>query len=481
MINATVQTAPALADLGLFAPRAPVRTLSGTVVPYLDADAAATTPPLLPVAGRLQEFLATYGSVHRGSGAHSRRSTALFTLARQRIVQFLGADPAETTVCITANTTAAINKLRRKLDLRYEQGDRVFLGQFEHSSNDLAWRVCQPVRIPATADGTPNLELLEQQLRAAPPHGRKLVCVAGASNLTGRLAPLKQIAALAHRYAGWLFVDAAQLVAHRAIRMGGTGHDDHIDLLAFSGHKMYAPYGAGMLVGRREILGTRPPDDLGGGTVDFVTPHSFDLSADDFRRENPGTPNAPGVVAIALAAAVLEELVGFAAIERHERELLETARRRLPAIDRLRVLGPADYDAARQCAVLSFVMDGVEHGLLAARLSHEFGIGVRQGHLCQFAHVARLLGLAPPLLHEIRRRVVAGQPEAMYGVVRASFGLHNTAEDVARIATALEEIAATPQRHQRYVRTAAGDWIPRALPTDKEEHFFHFPRLEETA
>jgi len=437
-----------------------VATILGREVPYLDADSAATTQPFALVAQRVQEFLARYGSVHRGSGANSRYATQLFTAAQEKIFRLVGGDPRRLAMCITSNTTTAINKLRRKLDLQPERGDRLFFSEFEHTSNDLPWRAAQPVRIPTLDDGTLDLESLDRQLAAAPAGGRKLVAVTGASNLTGALTALGDVARVAHRRGAWIAVDAAQLVAHRAINMEGSGEGDHLDFLAFSGHKMYAPYGAGVLLGDRSVLGARPPDDFGGGTVDFVTHSSFDLTADLFRRENPGTPNAVGLAAMALAGVVLTDVVGFEAIVEHERELLDAARRRWPSIPRLRVLGEMDYSAARKCAILSIVMEGVDHGLLAARLAHEFGIGVRHGHLCQFANLSRLLDLSAAEVDRVRRAVLAGDRNAMYGVVRASFSLGNRVEDTDRLADALEEIAGTLDRNGWYAQAASGAWQP---------------------
>jgi selenocysteine lyase/cysteine desulfurase len=296
--------------------------------------------------------------------------------------------------------------------------------------------------------------------------------VTGASNLTGALTPIGQIARITHRYGGLVFVDAAQLAGHRAISMRGSGRGDHLDFLAFSGHKMYAPFGAGVLLGDARLLSSSPPDEIGGGTVDFVTRTEYDLAPEPFRRENSGTPNAVGIVAMAVAARVLKHKIGFAAVTRHEQDLLSAARNRFPRIDGLRMLGELDYSARRKCAIVSFILEGHPHGLLAARLSHEFGIGVRHGHLCQFAYVARLLGLSPAELATIRGQVLAGHREAMYGVVRASFGINNGVEDVVRIADALEEIAATPQRKQLYTCSPAGEWTAKGLPAIDAAEFF---------
>ena len=449
-----------------------VPTILGHDIAYLDADVAATTRPLEIVQEKVLEFLATYGSVHRGSGANSRLSTEIFIAARQAILELVDADPLNTLLCVTSNTTAAVNKLRRKLDLRAEQGDTVVLSEFEHSSNDLPWRGLNPVHIPSGDDGLLDLNALEDELARKPGKSRVLVAVTGASNLTGALTPLDQIARITHRHGGMLFVDAAQLAGHRAISMLGSGQGDHIDFLAFAGHKMYAPFGAGVLLGDARLLSATPPDEIGGGTVDFVTLAQFDLAREAFRRENSGTPNAVGIVAMAVAGKVLKERIGFAAISRHEQELLDTARERFSQIDGAHVLGELDYSAQRKCAILSFVLDGHPHALLAARLSHEFGIGVRHGHLCQFAYLARLLGLSPQEVATIRGEVLNGHRAAMYGVVRASFGIGNCVEDVLRIGDALEEIAATPQRRQLYTCNAGGEWTANGAPAIDAAEFF---------
>ncbi len=449
-----------------------VPTIMGRAVEYLDADTAATTRPLQIVEEKVLEFLSTYGSVHRGSGANSRWSTEIFVAARQAILDLVDADPLQTLLCVTGNTTAAINKLRRKLDLRAEDGDTVLLSEFEHSSNDLPWRRLNPVRIPAGEDGVFDLNVLENHLARRQGRERVLVAVTGASNLTGALTPLDQIARLTHRHGGLVFVDAAQLAGHRAISMRGSGQGDHLDFVAFPGHKMYAPFGAGVLLGNAQLLSRTAPDEIGGGTVEFVTTAEYDLAPEAFRRENSGTPNAVGIVAMAVAGQVLKHKIGFAAVAGHEQDLLDAAQQRLPRIEGLRILGELDYSAKRKCAILSFVLEGHPHALLAARLSHEYGIGVRHGHLCQFAYVARLLGLSPGEVAAIRREVLAGRREAMYGVVRASFGIGNHVEDVLRIGDALEEIAATPQRKQLYAQTAAGEWIPKGLPAIDAGEFF---------
>jgi selenocysteine lyase/cysteine desulfurase len=171
----------------------------------------------------------------------------------------------------------------------------------------------------------------------------------------------------------------------------------------------------------------------------------------------------------------LKYKIGFTAIRQHEQDLLDAAGRRFPRIEGLQVFGELDYSADRKCAILSFALAGHSHALLAARLSHEFGIGVRHGHLCQFASVARLLGLSPQQVAGIRDEVLAGRREAMYGVVRASFGINNRVDDALRIGDALEEIAATPDRQRLYTRGRTGEWLPKGLPAIDVAEFFRLP------
>ena len=221
---------------------------------YLDADTAATTRPLeIVYASRVAEFLATYGSVHRGSGMPtSRWSTEVFRWppGPKCSILFRCRPKPQMSICVTGNTTSAINKLRRKLAFDAANGDEIYLSEYEHSSNDLPWRGWNPTRVPADRDGLIDLTALDDMLKRRHGRGRLLVALAGASNLTGGLAPLPEVARITHRHGGLLFVDgAAQLLVGIARPTCGEDSGDHmvldIDFMAFSGHKMYASFGTG--------------------------------------------------------------------------------------------------------------------------------------------------------------------------------------------------------------------------------------------
>lgn len=445
----TLNEAPRLCGEGLT-----VQTPHGRVR-YLDLDKAATTPPFESVLEAVTRFMGRYGSVHRGAGDKSRWSTAVFERSVSEILDFVGAPASSYSLALAANTTGAVNKLVRLLKVGPD--DAVLLSEFEHSSNDLPWRRAgRLVRIAADEAGAFDLGRFEEALKTTVVRGRKFVAVTGASNITGALTPLGEIADLAHAHGALLAVDAAQLVAHRPVDMAASG----ADFLAFAGHKMYAPFGCGVLVGRREFMSEAEPDDLGGGNVAFGSAESYALHADPFRRMTAGTPNAVGALAVALAGRRLRGSISFEAVVEHERAILSRAAEVLPALNGLRTYGEMGYDAGRKCAVLPFNLTGVPAGLVAARLGHEFGIGVRSGVMCQFGFVARLMGVAPEAVEAARKEALAGRGSS-YGLVRASFGLGNVPEDVDRLAQALKRIRATPEGASDYRVDEKGAWVPR--------------------
>lgn len=427
-------------------------------VRYLDLDKAATTAPFETVLDGVSRFMRCYGSIHRGAGYKSRWSTSVFERSATEILSFVDAPSKDYSLAFAVNTTTAINKLVRLIAVGSD--DAVLLSDFEHSSNDLPWRRgCRMVRIPADESGALDMARFEDALRRTRVKGRKFVTITGASNITGALTPIHDIAVLAHTYGALVIVDAAQLVAHRAVSMKGTAAGGEIDFIAFAGHKMYAPFGCGVLVGRRDLMCNAEPDDIGGGNVQFGTSESYDLTTDPFRRMTAGTPNALGALAVALAGKELRKC-GFDAITAHEQDILERARSVFPALPGMHTYCDMGYDALRKCAVLPFNLKGIPADLVAARLGHEFGIGVRSGVMCQFGYVARLLGVRPEGVEAARREVLAGRSGGMYGLVRASFGLNNGPQDVDRLAAALRQIHDTPQAVDDYRVDEKGAWVP---------------------
>ncbi|NTU85803.1 MAG: aminotransferase class V-fold PLP-dependent enzyme, partial [Chloroflexales bacterium] len=235
----------------------------GTSRPAINLDNAATTPALRQVHATVERFLAWYSGVHRSAGRKSQVASAAYEEARAIVGRFVGARPGQHTVIFTRNTTEALNLLARRLALR--PGELIISTELEHHSNDLPWRqVATVLHARATAAGALDEEHLAALLRRHAGHVR-LLAVTGGSNVTGYLPPIHHLAELAHAHGAEIVVDAAQLAPHRPIDLGDLGDPAHLDYVALSGHKLYAPYGVGALVGRADSFARGGPLLAGGG------------------------------------------------------------------------------------------------------------------------------------------------------------------------------------------------------------------------
>ena len=418
----------------------PVPLVTGEHVPQCNLDLAASAPALVEVAEHVAELLPYYASVHRGAGYASQVCTALLEHARETVARFVGARADEDVVVFTRNTTDALNLLARAVP-----GPVLHL-DVEHHANLLPWEGT-PHRVLRAADTLEQtLTELRAALAAAP---TALLTVTGASNVTGEVLPLTRIAEIAHAAGAGVGVDAAQLAPHRRVDLAATG----VDYVAFSGHKLYAPYGAGALVGRRDWLDRAPAHLAGGGAVRSVSIRA-DLTDEPVtgttevswlpapHRHEAGTPNLLGVAALAAACRVLENVRDTAAS--HERDLLDRLTDGLTDLPGIRVLRIWP-DSPDRLAVCSFIVDGYDSGLVAAYLSAEHGIAVRDGRFCAHPLVNRLTG--------------DGR-----GAVRASLGLCTRDSDVERLLAALRALTEHGPRWH-YARND-GRWAPVPDPRD---------------
>jgi selenocysteine lyase/cysteine desulfurase len=415
-----------------------VPLFDGRLVPYVNLDNAASTPALRAVVDTIEAFLPFYSGVHRGTGYKSRLSTTAFERARELVGEFLGADPERDVVVFTKNTTEAINRLARSLD--GDDGSVVLTTLLEHHSNDLPWRArFRTVHVGVCSDGTLDVDDLDRRL--AEHAGRiALLAVSGASNVTGAIQPVHALAEKVHAAGGRIVVDAAQLAPHRAIDM--RSHDDpgHLDFVAVSAHKMYAPYGTGVLVGARDAFAATP-DHAGGGTVRAVTTDAI-AWADLPDREEAGSPNVLGAIAMAAATRTLTD-VGLDRIAAHEGDLAQYALDRMLAVPGLSVHGPAATSGSNaQLGVIPFTIAGIDHGLIAAVLGYEHGVGVRSGCFCAHPYIAQLLHLDRSASATWVEQATHGDKRGAPGMVRISFGCYNDRCDVDRAVHALERVAA---------------------------------------
>ncbi len=444
-----------------------VPLLDGSWRSYINLDNAASTPALQPVFDRVNAFMPWYSSVHRGDGFKSQLSTWAYEEARERILRFVGADPEEHVAALCRNSTEAINKLARRFPL--EEGDVVLCSLMEHHSNDLPWRgrarVC---RVAVTEEGMLDEDHLEHLLRRYA--GRvRLVAISGASNVTGYVNPIYRIAQRAHEVGAQVLVDGAQLVPHRKVDMGRLDDPAHIDYLAISGHKMYAPYGAGALIGRRDLFQQGDPDLVGGGAISLVTVNDVTWAPLP-HKEEAGSPNVVGAVAMGEAARCLEEM-GMDAVAEHEAQLTRHALLRLQQIDGVQLYGDSDPRCCPlRVGVISFGMRGLEHNLVAAILSYEAGIGVRSGCFCAQPYIFSLLRVPPEEIAQLRGEARQGDLRRMPGLVRLSLGCYNTTAEIDAAAEALERIAYGEVRG-RYVQERDGSFRPEGLQIDWGRYF----------
>jgi cysteine desulfurase / selenocysteine lyase len=412
----------------------PVPTIGGDAVPFANFDNAASTPPLLAVLDAVNRLAPVYSNVHRGTGYKSRLSSRLFDQARERVARFVQADDSQV-VLFTRNTTEAINHVARKLQL--DHGDVVITTMMEHHSNDLPWRqAAQVVHVGLDTRGQVDEIDLRRQLDGY--RGRvAMLAVTGASNVTGLLNPIHRWAGWAHEAGALILVDAAQLAAHRPIALRSAADPGHIDFLAFSGHKLYAPFGTGVLIGPRDFFSLGDPTEVGGGTVQMVSVDRVSWSGLP-DREEAGTPCIMGAVALATA---LDELcsIGWSALRAHETALTAEVVRGLSGIPDVTLYGALE---AERIGVVAFNVDPVPHALAAAILSAEWGIGVRSGCFCAHPYVKHLLGITDFDSRVIEARIDGGDRSNVPGAVRVSLGLHNTGEEIERLVMAVQAIAA---------------------------------------
>jgi len=407
----------------------PVPLVTGETVRYTNLDYAASAPALETVAAHVVEVLPLYASVHRGAGYASQVSTSVYEHSRVVIGEFVGARPNDA-VLFTRNTTDSLNLLASIVP-----GETVVL-DIEHHANLLPWQA-KGARVVLAGDTiAETLARIDAELATRP---AALLTITGASNVTGEVLPLRAIADIAHRYGTRLAVDGAQLVPHRRVNLALQG----VDYLAFSGHKTYAPFGAGVLVGRADWFDTGDPYLLGGGAVTRVSLDGAEWRTGPARHE-AGSPNVVGVAALARAVQVLAELDENDWIG-HETRLRE---RLLHGFAELGVQTFRIFpDSADAVGVVSFAIDGVDSRLFATYLSAEWGIGVRDGKFCAHPLLARLGATSPAL--------------------RASVGVGSSRADVDLL---LEATRAFLERGPRWCyELVDGQWTvpgdPRPRPT----------------
>ncbi|MFF2011385.1 aminotransferase class V-fold PLP-dependent enzyme [Streptomyces sp. NPDC058195] len=427
-----------------------VPLVTGGEVTYAALDYAASAPALQRVWDDVAAYAPYYGSVHRGAGYLSQLSTDLFENSRATVAEFLGCRPDDQVV-FTRSTTDSLNLLAAVLPA----GCQVFVYETEHHASLLPWRDAQVTYLNAPRTPAQAVETLERALADRDPHGPALVCVTGASNVTGELWPVKELAAAAHAHGARIVLDAAQLAPHHPVDIAALD----VDWVAFSGHKLYAPFGSGVLAGRADWLREAEPYLAGGGASRTVARRA-DGGVDvewhsTAARHEAGSPNVIGVYSIASACKALTE-AGFDTLVAREQRLVAAVRAGLAEVPQVKVLSLFGDDAPR-VGVISFVVEGWNSSHFAAALSAEYGIGVRDGLFCAHPLVRTLLGSDPQQVGE------CGAPEAAPGerslnAIRVSFGAGTPEEHIERFVRAVRELVS--EGAQWKYRTEGGRCVP---------------------
>ena len=385
------------------------RPVRGQRLAYLDS-AATTQKPLEVIEALRRYYLEDNANTHRGVHFLSDRATELYEAARERVRRFVNAARADEIVFVRG-TTEAINLVAATFGRAFlRAGDEILLSAMEHHSNIVPWQIaCEQAGaqlrvVPIDDDGEFRFDEFE---RLIGPRTR-LVAVTHVSNALGTVTPLRRIVERAHAAGVPVLADGAQAIAHAAVDVQALG----CDFYAFSGHKLYAPMGIGVLYGKSEWLAKLPPYQGGGHMIRDVTfaRTEYDLPP---RKYEAGTPNVEGAVGLAAALDYLER-IGLAAIGAHERALLDYATARVAEIGGLRVIGTA----REKGAILSFVVDGFTAQEVGTILD-QHGVAVRSGHHCALPAMRRF---------------------GVEGTARASFALYNDREDVDQLIEALRAV-----------------------------------------
>jgi cysteine desulfurase / selenocysteine lyase len=387
------------------------RLVNGRPLVYLDSGATSQKPQ--SVIAKIMEYYQKHNAnVHRGAHTLGDESTELYQKARTNIAQFIGAK-SNKEVIFVRNCTEAINLVARTWgEQNITKGDVILLTQMEHHSNIVPWQMlasnkgAQVLFVKVLEDGTLDLKDYEQKLKMEP----KLVGIVQVSNALGTINPVKEMARLAHKAGAVVVVDGAQSVPHMKIDVQELG----CDFLAFSGHKMLAPMGAGVLWGRKEILETMSPFMGGGGMIAEVHESGFFVGElpDKFEA---GTPNVEAAVGLLATVDYLEKL-GMDKVREHDLEIVEYALGALSECSKVRILGI--MDAKKRSGSVSFVYEGV-HGHDVATILDSEGVAVRSGHHCTMP------------LHEALGVVAS---------IRASFNVYTTKDDIDALIVALGKV-----------------------------------------
>jgi len=404
----------------------------GRCINTINFDNAATTPPIKSSIEYMEHLSNTYASIGRGTGQKAEITTNLYKESKNFLMNFFNIKDKEKYVVIYVNnTTEGINKLAKTL-IR-EPNDIILTSRMEHHSNDLPWRNRGKVEyIEVDENGRLNIEDLEEKLKIN--YGRvKYVSLTGASNVTGYINDIHHIAKIVHKYDCKLIIDGAQLVPHRRVDISGRSEEEQIDFLVFSSHKIYSPFGVGVIIGLKEDFIDVDPDYFGGGTVDLVLDNEV-IYLPPPEKNEAGTQNFLGIMALINSLTVINT-IGYDYIEKQENVLLTHIINGFKSIPKIINYGDTK-DISDRLGITTFNIENMYHHDVAEILANKRGISVRHGWFCAHPYCRRLMKAT-----EAEAKEFLKNPEKkMLGMVRVSFALYNSIDEVNIFLTILEDI-----------------------------------------
>ncbi|WP_297425927.1 aminotransferase class V-fold PLP-dependent enzyme [Clostridium sp.] len=405
---------------------------NGHCIDAINFDNAATTPPIKSSIEYIKQLSNTYASIGRGTGQNAEITTNLYRESKNFLMEFFNIKDKEKYVVIyVSNTTEGINKLANTLSKHPDE--LILTSRMEHHSNDLPWRRRGEVDyVEVDEQGRLKIEELEDKLRTN--HGRiKYVSITGASNVTGYKNDIHYIAKIVHKYNAKLIVDGAQLVPHTRVNISGDTDNEQIDFLVFSSHKIYSPFGVGVIIGLKEDFSNTPPDYLGGGTVDLVLDNEVTFLPTPERNE-AGTPNFLGIMGLVNSLRIINT-IGYDYIEEHEQVLLK---RTVDGLKRIpKVINYGDTDNLNdRLGITTFNLECMYHHDLANILAKRKGISVRHGWFCAHPYCRRLMRAS----EDEAKEFLKNPEKKMLGMVRVSFALYNTINEIDIFLNVLEDI-----------------------------------------
>jgi selenocysteine lyase/cysteine desulfurase len=453
-------------------------TVDGKRGPRVYMDSAASTLMMAPAYEIGHEFLTHYASTHSDLHYAARGASHAFEWAHERVLEFVDANPEEYCSFFAGNgATAGFNRMAASLSRARPERSIVLISEMEHHSNDLPHRYhnAQVVHVPCMGEferyGGVDMDRLREIFEE---HGDKInyIAVTGASNVSGTITPLAEIARLAHAVGAYLLVDAAQMIAHAPVSMDQAD----IDVLVFSGHKIYAPGSPGAVIAKKSILKEIEPAELGGGMVDDVYLEKYMPTATLPDREEAGTPNIVGGIMLGAVLDLLNRL-GMDTVREKEIDQVDFVWNGLKSIEGVSVYGPEPSDVPRT-GTIAFNIKGFDHGLTAAALNDYHNIQVRNGCFCAHPYVRELLKRE---LWEMDIDPDAPNAEAdverKRGMSRASLGLYTTQSDLEKLIAAVRDLAGRREeilaiyepigsngyRHKKFTPDAADLFDPERL------------------